>query len=579
MNTYLFTILSINFIASLGFSIVLPLLLVIVQKFGGNAFMYGVIAGIYPLFQAIGSTILGQLSDTFGRKKVLVISQITNALAWTVFFSAFFLPRTALFTIDHAFLGGNLIITVPLIVLFISRAVEGFSGGSIAVVQAYISDVSSGKEKNTHFGYLSISSILGFIIGPALAALLGSLGWGEQLPIGLTIGIACLGALFVYFFLHDIPAQSRHISSIASDIRKEHRMGYKQPLQQEESIQILLQKEHVLRSLTIYFFLYVAFNIFIIAFPLFSFDVYEWNTQELGIFFSAVAILLVLFQAFVLPPLSRVLSEKKLIIIGSVLLGSGNLLLLTSFSASLYITIILFSCGVALIWPSVLSLLSHYAGRHNQGTAQGVAGMAASMAGVFGLFGGGYLYEHLNSGIFVISGLLIYTIIIIALLYPKKKMYKTQTAGGVVLNNQEEVLVVNQNNNSWSLPKGHIDPGEDAITTAKREIYEESGISSLTLIRPLGLYERYRIGLDGKDDTSELKEIQMFLFTTDQKELKPIDKANPEARWVQKDKVSSLLTHRKDKEFFEKNSHITYASARSSTPATDTQQKKTKDFS
>jgi 8-oxo-dGTP pyrophosphatase MutT (NUDIX family) len=131
------------------------------------------------------------------------------------------------------------------------------------------------------------------------------------------------------------------------------------------------------------------------------------------------------------------------------------------------------------------------------------------------------------------------------------KTVETICAGGVVLNKFGDVLVVNQNGDSWSLPKGHIDPGEDKLTTAKREIYEESGVSSLELLQDLGCYKRYRIALNGGDDTSELKTIHFFLFSTDQMELKPIDPHNPEAKWVLKNEVSQLLTHPKDKAFFD----------------------------
>ncbi len=128
---------------------------------------------------------------------------------------------------------------------------------------------------------------------------------------------------------------------------------------------------------------------------------------------------------------------------------------------------------------------------------------------------------------------------------------KTMTAGGVVLNKEGKVLVVNQNNDSWSLPKGHVDEGEDPLAAAKREIYEESGIGNVELVRELGSYDRYRIGLDGSDDLSEMKHIIMFLFTTEQVDLLPRDPGNPVAIWMDKEKVICLLTHRKDKEFFE----------------------------
>ncbi|MDP3764459.1 MAG: NUDIX domain-containing protein [bacterium] len=136
-------------------------------------------------------------------------------------------------------------------------------------------------------------------------------------------------------------------------------------------------------------------------------------------------------------------------------------------------------------------------------------------------------------------------------------MKHTESAGGIVINEKGEVLVVSQKrpdlNQSWSLPKGHIETGEDGLTAAKREINEESGVSSLELIRDLGSYKRHRINADGEDDISELKTIYMFLFKTIEKDLKPVDPDNPEARWVSKNEVANLLTHYKDKEFFLKN--------------------------
>lgn len=128
---------------------------------------------------------------------------------------------------------------------------------------------------------------------------------------------------------------------------------------------------------------------------------------------------------------------------------------------------------------------------------------------------------------------------------------ESKSAGGVVLNKEGKVLVVSQRGNSWSLPKGHIDEGEDALTAAKREINEGAGVSALDFVKELGSYKRYKIGKDGNgEDTSELKTMIMFLFRTDQELLKPIDPDNPEARWVNKEEVVDLLTHPKDKEFF-----------------------------
>ncbi|MBI5389291.1 NUDIX domain-containing protein [Candidatus Woesearchaeota archaeon] len=129
-------------------------------------------------------------------------------------------------------------------------------------------------------------------------------------------------------------------------------------------------------------------------------------------------------------------------------------------------------------------------------------------------------------------------------------MNMTQLAGGVVMNSKGEVVVVAQPNGCWSLPKGHIDEGEDALTAAKREIREETGITDLAYIRPLGSYQRFKIGLHELEDPRKPREIHLFLFRTSQEHLQPEDAENTEARWVRKEDVAKLLTHPKDGEFF-----------------------------
>jgi ADP-ribose pyrophosphatase YjhB (NUDIX family) len=129
-------------------------------------------------------------------------------------------------------------------------------------------------------------------------------------------------------------------------------------------------------------------------------------------------------------------------------------------------------------------------------------------------------------------------------------MIHTESAGGVILNPDGLVLLVSQHGTSWSLPKGHLEEGESPLEAARREIHEETGVTRLEHVRPLGSYTRYRLGADGREDRSELKTIHLFLFSTDETELAPIDSDNPEARWVARGRVAEMLTHAKDREFF-----------------------------
>lgn len=126
-----------------------------------------------------------------------------------------------------------------------------------------------------------------------------------------------------------------------------------------------------------------------------------------------------------------------------------------------------------------------------------------------------------------------------------------EVAGGVVVDKNGSVIVVNQNGDSWSFPKGGIDEGEDALSAARREIAEESGITKLQFIKPLPSYQRFSLGKGGMDeDRTVLNTFHMFLFRTDETRLLPRDPENPEARWVAKDDVAKLLTHPKDREYF-----------------------------
>ncbi|MFH1399218.1 MAG: NUDIX domain-containing protein [Candidatus Woesearchaeota archaeon] len=123
------------------------------------------------------------------------------------------------------------------------------------------------------------------------------------------------------------------------------------------------------------------------------------------------------------------------------------------------------------------------------------------------------------------------------------------TSGGVVVR-QDKVILVSENGVYWCFPTGHNEPDETDSDAAEREIFEQTGISQLELIKDLGIYERFKMNNLGKDDYNELKKIRMFLFRTEQEELYPLDPQIAEVRWVDKGEVSGQLKHAKDKEFF-----------------------------
>ena len=136
----------------------------------------------YPAFQLIGSPILGKWSDIYGRKKVLVLSNVGTSAGWILFLFALFLPIEKSFTIHIALLG-TFVVVVPLLILFIARAVDGITGGNISIANAYLADLSSDTTRSKNFGKMAMSSNLGFILGPALAGILGGTIYGAILPV------------------------------------------------------------------------------------------------------------------------------------------------------------------------------------------------------------------------------------------------------------------------------------------------------------------------------------------------------------------------------------------------------------
>ena len=120
------------------------------------------------------------------------------------------------------------------------------------------------------------------------------------------------------------------------------------------------------------------------------------------------------------------------------------------------------------------------------------------------------------------------------------------SAGGIIRNVRGEIAIDKNGDSFWGFPKGHVDAGEELLAAAVREIHEETGLTKLTLVKDLGSYRRM-----GGRDLAEPKLIHMYLFETEESKLAPIDPHNPEARWVRTLEVAALLTHEKDRAFFE----------------------------
>jgi MFS transporter, DHA1 family, tetracycline resistance protein len=210
--------LLINFVGTLGFSIVLPFLVFLVTDFGGNALVYGILSATYPAFQLIGAPLLGRWSDIYGRKKILLVSHLGTLAGWIIFLLALFLPDNELFSVNSAILG-TFVITLPLAILFLARAIDGLTGGNVSVADAYVADISSDENRSRNFGKMGMASNLGFVIGPALAGILGATVYGEVLPVLVALFLSLIVLVVIIFVLKESK------SSIVTQIPEKDNVG------------------------------------------------------------------------------------------------------------------------------------------------------------------------------------------------------------------------------------------------------------------------------------------------------------------------------------------------------------------
>src|SRR5438067_2150663 len=164
------------FVNLIGFGIIIPLLPFYAQTFGASPLVIGFLFAIFSLCQLLAAPALGDLSDRYGRRPVLVFS-----LAGTV-------VSFVMLALAHS-----------VTMLFLSRIVDGLSGGNISTARAYVADITEPKDRARAFGLIGAAFGLGFIFGPALSGLLARISYTA--PIWAAAGITMVATIMALFWL------------------------------------------------------------------------------------------------------------------------------------------------------------------------------------------------------------------------------------------------------------------------------------------------------------------------------------------------------------------------------------------
>jgi MFS transporter, DHA1 family, tetracycline resistance protein len=415
-------LLAINFVAALGFSIVIPFLVFLVTRLGGNAVVYGITAATYSVFQLVGAPLLGRWSDRFGRKRILFVSQLGTALSWGLFLVALAIPTTPLVRV-HSGILGSFTLTVPLLVLIAARALDGATGANTSVANAYLADVTAERGRVRAFGRLAMSGNLGFIVGPALAGLLGATAWGETAPVVAacaTSGIACLMILVGLTDAAPCPPEGLPERPTAPRaMGQEPKDCFKGVRARRKPLSEIFALRGVSRLLGLNLLVFLAFNLFYVAFPSYVVQRLRWTLAQTGTFFAVLSLLMVIVQGPVLSRAARRASERTLVLGGSLILAVSFLFFTTPRAAWLYVGAAVLALGNGLMWPSLLALLSDAAGTEAQGAVQGLAGTGNALASITGLVVGGLLFQRLGPAVFDLSAVIAGVTCLVALAIPR----------------------------------------------------------------------------------------------------------------------------------------------------------------
>lgn len=363
-NKRLTIIFLIVFVDLLGFSLILPLLPYYAQTFGADAFVTGLLVASYAIAQLIGAPLLGRWSDRAGRRPVLLISIFGTFIGFVLL----------------GFAGA-------LWMLFLSRVIDGLTGGNLSVAQAYITDVTDEKNRAKGLGMIGAAFGLGFIIGPAIGGALSV--YGYAVPAFAAATLALLNFLAVFFFLPESLTDERRAAMAARQ---------KPPFTLRALI-VALNRPRVGPLLHTRFFFGLAFALFQSVFALYAQYRLQLTAQTTGYVLAYVGLLSVLVQGVAIGRLTARFAESRLIFGASVLMGVS--LLAWAFAPNL-IALLIVLAPMALAGGTLNtvlnSALTKAVTRDEIGGTLGLAASVESVTRVIAPTLGGFLIEFLGTG-------------------------------------------------------------------------------------------------------------------------------------------------------------------------------------
>ncbi len=354
MSRPLFVIFITIFVNLVGFGIIIPLLPFYAETFGASPMLIGLLFASFSLSQLVASPVLGDLSDRWGRRPVLIFSLLGTVVSFTM-----------------------LAVAHSLAMLFAARIVDGLSGGNITTARAYIADITTEDDRARAFGILGAAFGLGFIVGPALGGLFSHISYTA--PIWAAAVITIVATALAYLWLPET-------------VHRAHAGG----VSPWKALAELGGRASLRLLFGIDFVYWTAFAVYQTTFALFGARRFGFDAAETGYLLAAFGFFGVLVQGVVVGWIVGAIGEKRTLSIGfaSAAIGWGG----SAFTHSVPVFVAMLlpgAIGIGLCSATLSALISKAAGPHEQGRVQGAAGALESLGRTIGpIWGNGVLQVY-----------------------------------------------------------------------------------------------------------------------------------------------------------------------------------------
>jgi MFS transporter, DHA1 family, tetracycline resistance protein len=343
------------FVNLVGFGIIIPLLPFYAETFGASPLTIGLLFAVFSLCQLAAAPALGDLSDRYGRRPVLVFS-----LAGTV-------VSFVMLALAHS-----------VAMLFAARIVDGLSGGNISTARAYVADVTAPQDRARAYGFIGAAFGLGFIFGPALGGALAHVSYTA--PIWAAAALTLVATAMAWLWLPETVHRAR--------------AGGGNPFRYVPG---MLRRPLVRRALAIDFLYWLSFAIFQTTFALFAARRFGFDAPKTGYFLAAFGVLGAFIQGGLIRPIVRRFGDRPTFLLGLAFGAAGLLACTVAHSVMAFaLALIPLAVGIGFGHPTVASLVSLIAGADEQGRIQGAASAVESLGRTIGPVWGNASLEHLN---------------------------------------------------------------------------------------------------------------------------------------------------------------------------------------